>query len=210
MAGAQAIQQGFSSLTRLGAQVAAIPGLYGLSDEALAAKGIDKGLKQELRQGQRSQRQKLRQEFREELRNTPKEDRKELRQQFREDMRDLRETQASERANNLKNILGRVDPSTLNLSSDAKTILMDPMTKTMRNPGELSDNEFKAFIESLSLPVLQGLRKLAGLDVSTRGRNPDPSDVFYKTTIQNPLFLTDPATGFSFDPSQAQMTYSNI
>ena len=123
-------------------------------------------------------------------------------------MRDLRETQASERANNLKNILGRVDPSTLNLSSDAKSILVDPITKTMRNPGELSDNEFKAFIESLSLPVLQGLRKLAGLEVSTRGRNPDPSDVFYKTTIQNPLFLTDPASGFSFDPSQAQMTYS--
>ena len=84
---------------------------------------------------------------------------------------------------------------------------MDPITKAMRNPSELSDKEFQAFTESLSLPVLQGLRKLAGLDVSTRGRNPDPSDVFYKTTIQDPLFLTDPATGFSFDPSQAQMSY---
>lgn len=204
---AQALQQGFAGVTRLGAQLAAMPELYGLSDEALAAKGIDRDLRQELRQQQRGERKALRQEQRQQLKDASREERKDLRKQFREDMRDLRGTQSSVQANNLKSILGRVDLSTLNLSSDAKTILMDPITKAMRNPSELSDKEFQAFTESLSLPVLQGLRKLSGLEVSTRGRNVDPSDVFYKTTIQNPLFLTDPATGFSFDPSQAQMTY---
>ena len=205
---AQALQQGFAGVTRLGAQLAAIPQLYGKTPEARAAAAIDRDLKQDLRQQQRGERKALRQGQLDQLRATPSGAvKREARRVFGQEMKDFRAAQRAVQPENLRNILGRVDLSTLNLSSDAKTILMDPITKAMRNPSELSDKEFQAFTESLSLPVLQGLRKLAGLDVSTRGRNPDPSDVFYKTTIQDPLFLTDPATGFSFDPSQAQMTY---
>lgn len=83
----------------------------------------------------------------------------------------------SKQGDSLKNVLSNVDVSTLNLSSDAKAILVDPATGRVRNPEELNDNEFNAFIGSLSLPTLQGLRKFSGLNVSTRGRNPDPSDI---------------------------------
>tara|TARA_Y100000114_G_scaffold16149_1_gene13054 strand:- start:16314 stop:17549 length:1236 start_codon:yes stop_codon:yes gene_type:complete len=205
---AQAIQQGFAGVTRLGGRIAAMPGLFGKTPEARAAAGINRDLKQKLNKEQRAERKELRKDFKEQLRDTPREDRKDLRKQFRDDMTDLRETQSSVKANTLKSILSNVDISTLDLSDAAKSILVDPSNKDrLRNPSELSENEFKAFTASLSLPVLQGIRELVGLEVSTRGRNPDPSDVFYETIIQNPLFSIDPATGLPFNPNQSQMTY---
>jgi len=184
---AQAIQQGFSGVTRLGRQLVTMPELYGMSEGARAAAGIDRDFKQNLNKEQRADRKELRQEFKEELRNTPKEDRKNLREQFRDDMRGLRETQSSVQADTFKNVLSNVDISSLNLSPDAKAILTDPTTKRVRNPEELSENEFKAFTDSLSLPVLQGIRKFAGLDVSTRGRNPNPSDIGMRQFTIDPI-----------------------
>jgi hypothetical protein len=191
---AQALQQGFAGVTRLGAQLAAIPQLYGLSDEALAAKGIDRDLRQELRQQQRGERQELRQGFKEQLSGTPMgKERQELRQLQRDEMQRLRRGQMSARPDNLRNVLSNVDVDSLKLSSNAKAILVDPVTKRVRGPEELSDKEFQAFTESLSLPVLQGLRKFAGLDVSTRGRNADPSDIGLRqlsTDLINPIPIT--------------------
>ena len=206
---AQAIQQGFAGVTRLGGQIAAIPQLYGKTPEARAAAGIDRDFKQDLRQQQRADRKELRQLQRDQLSGTPMgKERQELRQLQRDEMQTVRRAQRNVQADTFKNVLGNVDISTLNLSNEAKAILVDPLNKDrLRNPGELSDNELNAFTSSLSLPVLQGIRELVGLEVSTRGSNPDPSDVFYETTIQNPLFSIDPATGLPFNPNQAQMNY---
>ena len=205
---AQAIQQGFAGVTRLGRQLVTMPELYGMSEGAIAASKIDKDSRSKLRQKQRGEIQALRQDQRKQLRDTSREDRKDLREEFKEDRMKLRENQSSVKANTLKEVLSNIDISTLDLSDESRAILVDPFNKDkLRNPGDLSDDEYKAFTESLSLPVLQGIRKLMGLDVSTRGRNPNPSDVFYETTIQNPLFSIDPATGLPYNPNQTQMTY---
>ena len=185
---AQAIQQGFAGVTRLGRQLVTMPELYGMSEGAIAATGIDRDFKQDLRQQQRADRKELRQLQRDQLSGTPMgKERQELRQLQRDEMQTVRRAQRNVQADTFKNVLSNVDVDSLKLSPDAKAILIDPITKRVRNPEELSDNEFKAFTDSLSPPVLQGLRKFAGLDVSTRGRNANPSNISMRQLNTDPI-----------------------